>query len=172
MGARSNERREFLIKRRRGNSAKCSSSSMWRSHENTFDPPCSARAAVFARRPADRHRRRGSSRIRSVMSAVRSTYGTVRIKLLVFQNSSGGAGRRRPDRAVHSCTRALQSARTGRALAASGISWTDGETSNTTPNVNLSPTPFRLLEGFTLRPCARSVRGQVAHRRVSAHDLR
>ena len=173
-----NDGREFLIKRRRGNSAKCSAFSMWRSHDRktAFPAAARARAGVFCLRPYRAARTggaRGSSRIRSVMSAVRSTYGTVRINLLVFQNSSGGgAGRRRPDRAVHSCTRALQSARTGRALAASGISWTDGETSNTTPNVNLSPTPFRLLEGFTLRPCARSVRGQVAHRRVSAHDLR
>lgn len=109
--------------------------------------------------------------LRNVGGTFYVRYGTNQT-VSVLQNSSGGAGRRRPDRAVHSCTRALQSARTGRALAASGISWTDGETSNTTPNVNLSPTPFRLLEGFTLRPCARSVRGQVAHRRVSAHDLR
>ena len=176
-----NDGREFLIKRRRGNSAKCSAFSLWRSQsENRVPRGCSGsrRCFLFTAVPGGphrlEHRRRGSSRIRSVMSAVRSTYGTVRIKLLVFQNSSGGgAGRRRPRIAGRALLpHALQSARTGRALAASGISWTDGETSNTTPNVNLSPTPFRLLEGFTLRPCARSVRGQVAHRRVSAHDLR
>ena len=171
-----NDGREFLIKRRRGNSAKCSAFSLWRSQsENRVPRGCSGSRRCFlcTAVPGGPHRRRGSSRIRSVMSAVRSTYGTVRIKLLVFQNSSGGgAGRRRPRTGPCTPAHALQSARTGRALAASGISWTDGETSNTTPNVNLSPTPFRLLEGFTLRPCARSVRGQVAHRRVSAHDLR
>ena len=143
--------------------------------KTAFPAAARARAGVFCLRPYRAARTggaRGSSRIRSVMSAVRSTYGTVRIKLLVFSKTARGG--RGGDARTGPCTpaHALQSARTGRALAASGISWTDGETSNTTPNVNLSPTPFRLLEGFTLRPCARSVRGQVAHRRVSAHDLR
>ena len=91
-----NDGREFLIKRRRGNSAKCSAFSLWRSQsENRVPRGCSGsrRCFLFTAVPGGPHRRRGSSRIRSVMSAVRSTYGTVRIKLLVFSKTArGGRG--------------------------------------------------------------------------------
>ena len=107
-----NDGREFLIKRRRGNSAKCSAFSLWRSQsENRVPRGCSGsrRCFLFTAVPGGPHRRRAvhPARIRSVMSAVRSTYGTVRIKLLVFQNSArgGGAATPGPGRALlHTCS--------------------------------------------------------------------
>ena len=50
-----NDGREFLIKRRRGNSAKCSAFSLWRSQSENrvlpFFAAARARAGVFCLRP-------------------------------------------------------------------------------------------------------------------------
>ena len=107
-----NDGREFLIKRRRGNSAKCSAFSLWRSQsENRVPRGCSGsrRCFLFTAVPGGPHRRRA----RFIPYPLRNVGGTFYVRYGTNQTVSvpkqlggrGGAATPGPGRALlHTCS--------------------------------------------------------------------